>query len=216
MALALVRPLNNDKTPAISASDVNFKLGQSSSTTVRAGEVNAKHLAFKDFGDTGSVSYTDYLNKTRVSSDKYYSTVGYVKVFLQGASLGDISDDILDTDSNKNGWGWHTTSGYQAQITEIASYNVSQSGANTYFRFGIKLVNGGDAIENSMTFTTIKIYIPTTESEYQAFPSSYASWSSLYDAWMWSDEANFSFRTLMGSSSNSTGTDIATRFVEID
>lgn len=216
MALALVRPLNNDKTPAISASDVNFKLGQSSATTVRVGETNAKHLAFKDFGDTDSVSYTDYLNKTRISSSKYYSTIGYVQQFLQGASLGSISDDIMDTNHNKNGWGWHTTAGYQAEITEVASYNVNQSGSNVYFRFGILLVNGGDAIENSMTFTTIKVYIPETEFEYQAFPSSYASWSSLYDAWMWNDEAPNSFKTLMGYRDSSTGTNIATRFVEIE
>lgn len=212
--MRLTRKTVDADTPAISARDLNLKRLSSSAATLSFSQSSMKNLNMVTSGSSYSPSFSDYLNKTTVSSDKYFTTAGYIEVFLGGGTLGEISDDVL-APTTGNGWKWGSDT-QEAKINMLAAYDFTGE-ENTVFRFKPVKSSGTVITSSDQDWTEIRLFKKERDTLGFAVRSilknTYASWNTAEYAWRWDGRSGLG--TDMGTSSSATKSDMATRYVEI-
>lgn len=168
---------------AISASDINHRLGNSETAEVSMSDTDPKLLFYHGFSTEQTMNFQEFLNKTKIVTGTLFSSVGYQDNY-SGTQIGSITEDRMASQTNG---GWYGSTSQTQHTIRAILWNQGSTLSRFYFQVK-QSVSGNNATEN-LAFTSVSVRARNQSTSFytkQVFKSTYSSYNSSVGAWTWS------------------------------
>ncbi len=207
MATPLTKKSGNASSSfAISASDINHRLGNSETAEVSMSDTDPKLLFYHGFLSVESMNFQEFLNKTKIVTGSLFDVnIGY-QADYSGSQIGSITEDRM---ASANNGGWYAG----ASSTQLTIRQIMWNQSSSTFRVAFQLEESvsGSAAQASNGWSSLSIRARnqgTSFSSKQVFKNSYSSFNSSTGTYTWSDD--------IGSVSSLGSSSGLERYIEIE
>jgi len=207
MATPLTQKSGNASSSfAISASDINHRLGNSETAEVSMSDTATKLLFYHGFTTAQEMDFKQFLNKTKIVTGVLFNVnIGYQEDY-SGSQIGSITENRM---ASANNGGWYAgTSSTQLTIRQIM---WNQSSASARVAFQLKKSADGSVAPATNAFSSISIRAQTQVTSFftkEVFKGSYSSFNSSTGTYTWTNA--------VGSVSSLGSSSGLERYIEIE
>ncbi len=206
MATPLTQKSGNASSSfAISASDINHRLGNSETAEVSMSDIPTKLLFYHGFTTAQEMDFKEFLNKTKIVTGVLFNVnIGYQADYF-GSQIGSITEDRM---ASANNGGWYAgTSATQLTIRQIM-WNQSSSTSRVAFQLEESVSGSAVASTNGWSSLSIRALIGSPAfSTKEVFKNSYSSFNGATGTYTWTNAVGS-----VSSLGSSSGLD---RYIEI-